>query len=106
MQLSHHAPLIDILLGQALIGTNNPKFADEAVGLLNEALRTRAGDADAYMQLAMAYGRKGDIPHADLASAQAAFSRGDVKTAKQLAERAKHGLAGRLARPGCAPTIS
>ena len=41
----------------------------------------------------MAYGRKGDIPRADLASAQAAFARGDVKTAKQLAERAKHGLA-------------
>ena len=40
VQLSHHAPLIDILLGQALIGANNAKFADEAVGLLNEALRT------------------------------------------------------------------
>jgi len=92
VQLSHHAPLIDILLGQALIGANNPKFADEAVGLINEALRTEPEMPTAYMQLAMAYGRKGDIPHADLASAQAAFARGDVKTAKQLAERAKHGL--------------
>ena len=92
VQLSHHAPLIDILLGQALIGTNNPKLADEAVGLINEALRTEPEMPSAYMQLAMAYGRKGDIPHADLASAQAAFARGDVKTAKQLAERAKHGL--------------
>jgi len=90
--LSHHAPLIEILLGQALIGTNNPKLADEAVGLLNEALRTEPETPTAYTQLAMAYGRKGDIPHADLASAQAAFARGDVKTAKQLAERAKHGL--------------
>ena len=93
VRLSHHAPLIDILLGQALIGTNNPKLADEAVGLLSEALRTEPETPAAYMQLAMAYGRKGDIPHADLASAQAAFARGDVKTAKQLAERAKHGLA-------------
>jgi predicted Zn-dependent protease len=91
--LSHHAPLIDILLGQALIGANNPKLAEEAVGLLNEALRTEPEMPSAYMQLAMAYGRKGDIPHADLASAQAAFARGDVKTAKQLAERAKRGLA-------------
>jgi predicted Zn-dependent protease len=93
VQFSHHAPLIDILLGQALIGTNNSKVADEAVGLLNEALRTEPETPSAFMQLAMAYGRKGDIPRADLASAQAAFARGDVKTAKQLAERAKHGLA-------------
>jgi predicted Zn-dependent protease len=93
VELSHHAPLIEILLGQALIGSNNRQFADEAVTLLNAALRTEPETPSAYMQLAMAYGRKGDIPHADLASAQAAFARGDLKTAKQLAERAKHGLA-------------
>ena len=92
VQLAHHAPLIEILLGQALIGTNSPKAADEAVNLLNAALRSEPEQSGAYLQLAMAYGRKGDIPHADLASAQAAFARGDVKTAKQLAERAKHGL--------------
>ncbi len=90
--LSHHAPLIEILLGQALISTKNPKLADEAVSLLNEALRTEPETPSAYLQLAMAYGRKGDIPHADLASAQAAFARGDIKTARQLAERAKLGL--------------
>jgi len=93
VELSHHAALIEILLGQALVGTNNRQSADEAVTLLNAALRTEPETPIAYMQLAMAYGRKGDIPHADLASAQAAFARGDVKTAKQLAERAKHGLA-------------
>jgi predicted Zn-dependent protease len=37
----------------------------------------------------MAYGRKGDLAHADLASAQAAFARGDIKTARELAARAK-----------------
>jgi predicted Zn-dependent protease len=93
VQLSHHAALLEIMLGQALIGTNNRQYADEAVTLLNAALRTEPETPAAYMQLAMAYGRKGDIPQADLASAQAAFARGDLKTAKQLAERAKHGLA-------------
>jgi len=44
---------------------------------------------DAYTQLAMAYGRKNDLADADLASAQAAFARGDNKTARELAERAK-----------------
>jgi predicted Zn-dependent protease len=37
----------------------------------------------------MAYGRKGDFAQADLASAQAAFARGDIRTARQLAARAK-----------------
>ena len=37
----------------------------------------------------MAYGRKGDIAQADLASAQAAFPSGDFRTARQFAKRAK-----------------
>ena len=39
--------------------------------------------------MAMAYGRKGDLAHADLAAAQSAFLRGDIKTARELATRAK-----------------
>ena len=45
--------------------------------------------ADAYTQLAMAYGRRNDLADADLASAQAAFAKGDNKTARELAARAK-----------------
>jgi predicted Zn-dependent protease len=37
----------------------------------------------------MAYGKKGDLAQADLSSAQAAFARGDLNTARQLAARAK-----------------
>ena len=44
---------------------------------------------EAYSQLAMAYGQKGDLARADLASAQAAFTRGDIKTAREIATRAK-----------------
>ena len=87
--LAHGAPLIDIMLGQALIATNNTKNAEEAVPLLNIALSREPESTDAYAQLAMAYGRKGDLAQADLASAQAAFARGDIKTAGQLAARAK-----------------
>ena len=89
VQLSHDAPLIQIMLGQALIGSNNPKFAEEAVVLLRNALMREPEAPEAYTQLAMAYGRKGDLAQADLASAQAAFSRGDMMTARQLATRAK-----------------
>jgi len=44
---------------------------------------------EVYSQLAMAHGRKGNIADADLASAQAALTRGDQKTARELAARAK-----------------
>lgn len=87
--LAHGAPLMDIMLGQALVATNNPKNAEEAVPLLNAALSREPESTDAYAQLAMAYGRKGDLAQADLAAAQAAFMRGDLMTARQLATRAK-----------------
>jgi predicted Zn-dependent protease len=92
VQYSHGAPLIALLLGQALVATNNKAVADEAIKMLNSALRNEPDMSAAYTQLAMAYGRKGDLAHADLASAQAAFARGDAKTARLLAERAKHRL--------------
>jgi predicted Zn-dependent protease len=89
VQLAPDPALIQIALGQALIATNNPKMADEAIPLLHAALIKEPEAADAYTQLAMAYGRKNDLADADLASAQAAFARGDNKTARELAERAK-----------------
>jgi len=88
-QLSNNAPLIGIMLAQALIGTNNKATAEEASELLRFAISREPDVPEAYSQLAMAYGRKGDLANADLASAQAAFSRGDIKTARQLASRAK-----------------
>ncbi len=88
-QLSHSNPLIEIMLAQALNATNNPKLAEEAVALLRTAIAREPESPDAYAQLAAAYGRKGDLANADLASAQAAFVRGDLKTARQLATRAK-----------------
>jgi len=89
VQLSHRAPLIDMLLGQALIATGNRNVAEEAIAMLRGAIQREPEAPDAYAQLAMAYGRKGDLAQADLAAAQAAFTRGDYKTARQLAERAK-----------------
>ena len=89
VQLAPDPALIQIELGQALVATNNAKSADEAIPLLRAALTKEPEAADAYTQLAMAYGRKNDLADADLASAQAAFARGDNKTARELAERAK-----------------
>jgi predicted Zn-dependent protease len=89
VELAPSPALIQILLAQALIATNNAKNAAEAVPLLRAAIAKEPESGDAYEQLAMAYGRNGDLADADLASAQAAFSRGDNKTARELAARAK-----------------
>jgi len=87
-----HAPnpaLIQIMLGQALVATNDRARADEAISILQTALAREPEASDGYMQLAMAYGHKNDLARADLASAQAAFMRGDMKTAREIAARAK-----------------
>jgi len=89
VQLTANPSLMQIMLAQALLGTNDKAHAEEAVSLLETALRREPESSEAYTQLAMAYGRKGDLGHADLASAQSAFMRGDLKTARQLATRAK-----------------
>ncbi len=81
--------LIKVMLAQALIGTKDPKLADDAIAYLRQAVASDPDISEGYAQLAMAYGRKGDFAQADLASAQAAFARGDIRTARQLAARAK-----------------
>lgn len=88
-QLAPNPALIQILLAQALVATNDVKSADEAISLLHAAIAKEPEAADAYTALAMAYARKNNLADADLASAQAAFARGDNKTARELAERAK-----------------
>jgi predicted Zn-dependent protease len=89
ISLAPDPTLIRVLLGQALVSTNDTHLADEAISNLRTAVQTDAEIPDAYDQLAMAYGHKGDIADADLASAQAAFNRGNFSTARQLAGRAK-----------------
>jgi predicted Zn-dependent protease len=89
IQLAPSPALIQVLLAQALNATDDPKSAHEAVALLRTALAHEPESVDGYMQLAMAYSHTGDLAQADLASALAAYMRGDHPTARQLAARAK-----------------
>jgi predicted Zn-dependent protease len=89
VQLSNNAPLIEMLLGQALVATDNTVNMNEAISILRAAVSRETEAPIGYTQLAMAYGKKGDYAEADLASAQAAYLRGDNKTARDLASRAK-----------------
>jgi predicted Zn-dependent protease len=89
VQMAPNPALIQILLGRALVESNDPAHLNEAISMLEASLVREADSPEAYSQLAMAYGRKGDLPHADLASAESALMRGDVKAARMLANRAK-----------------
>ena len=89
VQLSGGNPLIEMLLGQALVASDNPALSSEAIAILKNAVQREPEAPLGYMQLAMAYGRKGDLAEADLASAQAAYLKGDNKAARGLAMRAK-----------------
>jgi predicted Zn-dependent protease len=88
ISLAPDPTLMQVMLAQAVINSRGSHI-DEAIQSLNTALLRDPDIVDAYEQLALAYGHKGDIAQADLASAQAAFHRGDFKTARQLASRAK-----------------
>jgi predicted Zn-dependent protease len=87
--LAPNAHLIRAMLGQALVSTNDRKHADEAIAILRDVLIHEKELVNGYRELAMAYGQKGDLAQADLASAQASFASGDFKTARELAARAK-----------------
>jgi predicted Zn-dependent protease len=89
VQLASNPTLIQIMLGQALVATRDRGHVDEAVSILQAAIAREPETPDAYSHLAMAYGLKNDLARADLASAQAAYMRGDIKTAREIATRAK-----------------
>jgi len=89
VQLAPHANLIRAMLAQALVSSNDARHADEAIAILRDVLIQEKELVDGYRELAIAYGRKGDVAEADLASAQASFASGDFKTARELAARAK-----------------
>ena len=61
VQLSNNAPLIEMLLGQALVATDNKAYTEEAIAILRAAVARETEAPLGYTQLAMAYGRKGDL---------------------------------------------
>jgi predicted Zn-dependent protease len=104
VRLGPNEPLLRIMLGQALVGTNDRKLLDEAISNLRTALAREDSSAMGYRQLAAAYARKAEaaqaagakrqfMAQAELASAEAYFYEGQLKRAKQQAKRAKAGFA-------------
>jgi predicted Zn-dependent protease len=103
VRLAPDEPLIRVMLGQALIGANDPKLVDEAITNLRTALVREDSSAMGYRMLAAAYARKAEaaqavgtkkqfMAQAALASAEAYSYEGQLKLAKQQAKRARDGF--------------
>ena len=73
--------LIKLMLAQALLGTETHANAQAAIKTLRAAAKTESDVPSVYKLLAMAYGQFGDIPRAELATAEAAYLQGDRKLA-------------------------
>lgn len=80
--------LIKIMLAQALLGTETRENAQAAIKTLRSAQKTENDVPSVYKLMAMAYGQIGDIPRAELATAESAYLQGDRKLAIEKAERA------------------
>lgn len=89
VELAPDAPLIRILLAQALVTTNDQRYLQSAVDHLSHALVTERRSSSGYRLLAIAYDRLGDTARAELASANEYVVRGDLEQAKHMAQRAK-----------------
>jgi predicted Zn-dependent protease len=92
VSLNPKSGLIRIMLGQALISTDDPGVLKEAIDHLKKGLVQEDQSVIGYRQLAIAYGRLNRIAEAQLASAQSFLFEGNADFAKVHAERAMMGF--------------
>jgi predicted Zn-dependent protease len=78
--------LLQVLYAQALLGTESKANAERALAALKIAKKTETDMPRLYQYMAMAYGILGDFPRAELATAEAAYMRGDKKLATEKAK--------------------
>ena len=90
--LAPRSGLLKIMLGQALVESGDPKSVNEAVKNLTIGLRDDPDVPIGYRSLARAYAMRGEIPMADLATAQGEFAAGNYAAAKAHAARAQGAL--------------
>ncbi|MBZ9671846.1 M48 family metalloprotease [Mesorhizobium sp. ES1-3] len=81
--------LLPVSLGQALMAVGTPDSLKKAVVQINNGLGRDKENSTGYRYLAQAYGKLGDIPGAELATAEGHFYSGDYKDAKIFAMRAQ-----------------
>ncbi|MEQ1541645.1 MAG: M48 family metalloprotease [Novosphingobium sp.] len=91
-ELSGFQPLIATTFGHALIATENPANFAEAERVLKAAVARDRDNPFGWYQLGVVYGARGDIPRAQLASAEQQVLQMDYRAALQSAQSAEAGL--------------
>lgn len=86
------APLLRVALGAAMLGTENPRYTDQAVKELQTSLDYERDNAFAWYELAQAHARLGQTSRADLATAERYFALYAFPQAIQFAGRAQRQL--------------
>ncbi len=81
--------ILRIALGQALLSSGDEASLKKAVLEINEGLERDRENSMGYRYLAQAYGQLGEIPEADLATAEGNFYSGKYQDAKIFAARAQ-----------------
>lgn len=89
VRLAPEQPLIQQELAHAEIETGDPTLLRPAIARLQAALARERGDAFSWHELGVAWGRLGDMGQANLALAEEAMLKHDIKGAKELAGRAQ-----------------
>ncbi|MES0005651.1 M48 family metalloprotease [Mesorhizobium sp. M0062] len=84
--------LLPVSLGQALMAIGTPDSLKKAVVQINNGLGRDKENTVGYRYLAQAYGELGNIPAAELATAEGHFYSGDYTNAKIFAMRAQKDL--------------
>ncbi len=92
LKLKPDAPLLKIAKAQALIEKAQPETLDTAVDLLKSALQVEKSNGTAWYLLAQAYGQQNKEPLAKYATAEQAYSIGDLQRARSFAKRAQEDL--------------
>ena len=87
-RMTKGASLIGVRLAQGLLALEGQQVTDEAIELCRKAV-VEDENPQAYRLLGTAYYKRGRLPEADLATAQAHFLEGDVKQAQIFAKRAQ-----------------
>jgi predicted Zn-dependent protease len=86
------APLLRVALGAAMLGTENPRYTEQAVKELQASLDYERDNAFAWYELAQAYARLGQTARAELATAERYFALSVFPQAIQFAGRAQRQL--------------
>ena len=88
LRLRPNSPQISLSLGRALIALNDNSYLPEAIEALKSANEGEPNWGFVKRQLAIAYGRNGQVAEADLSLAEEALLAGDKPRAAQMANRA------------------